>query len=250
MSTTPVIAPEAPQAPGPINHLGRIIGVFFSPTATFEDIVRRPSWIVPVILMSVLGIGVAFVMNQKVDWRDVASKRIEESPRAANLSAEQKQQQIEMSAKISPGAAYGFGLLGPILGVVIVAAVMLLAYNVIGGADAKFSVAMGIISHAFVVTILSTLLFILILYLKAPGTIDLENPVATNVGAFLPESVPKALMALGKSIDVFTIWMLLLISIGFTAVNPKKLKGKSLSIAIAVWAVYVGCKMGIAWIFS
>ena len=127
---------------------------------------------------------------------------------------------------------------------------MLLAYNVIGGADAKFGVAMGIISHAFLVTILSTLLFILILYLKAPGTVDLENPVATNVGAFLPESMPKALMALGKSIDIFSIWMLLLISIGFTAVNPKKLKGKSLSIAIAVWAVYVALKMGGAWIFS
>ena len=29
MSTTPVIAPEAPQAPGPINHFGRIMGAFF-----------------------------------------------------------------------------------------------------------------------------------------------------------------------------------------------------------------------------
>lgn len=250
MSTTPVVAPEAPQAPGPIDHLARIIGVFFSPKATFEDVARRPTWAIPVVLMTILGIGVAFVMNQKVDWRDVASKRIEESSRAANLTAEQKEQQIAMSAKISPAAAYAFGALGPIFGVVIVAAVMLLAYNLIGGADAKFSVSMGIISHAFVVTILSTLFFILILYLKAPGTVDLENPVATNVGAFLPESTPKALMSLGKSIDIFSIWMLLLISLGFTAVNPKKLKGKSLSIAIAVWAVYVACKMGAAWIFS
>jgi hypothetical protein len=250
MSMTPVIAPEAPQAPGPINHFGRIIGVFFSPKATFEDIVRRPSWLIPLVLMTVLGIAVAFVMNQKVDWRDVASKRIEDSPRAANLSAEQKEQQIAMSAKVSPGVAYAFGALGPIIAVVVVAAVMLLAYNVVGGANANFSVAMGIISHAFVVTILSTLFFILILYLKPPGTIDLENPVATNVGAFLPESTPKALMALAKSIDIFSIWMLLLISIGFAAVNPKKLKGKSLSIAIAVWAIYVACKMGLAWIFS
>jgi len=250
MSTTPALAPEAPQAPGPINHFGRIIGVFFSPNATFEDIAKRPSWVIPIVLMTVLGLGVAVVMNQKIDWRDVASKRIEESPRAANLSADQKQQQIEMSAKISPGAAYGFGLLAPILGVLVVAAVMLLAYNVIGGADAKFGAAMGVVSHAYVVTILSTLLFILILYLKAPGTIDLDNPVATNVGAFLPESAPKALMALGRSIDIFSIWTLLLISIGFAAVNPKKLKGKSLSIAIAVWAVWVAIKMGGAWIFS
>jgi hypothetical protein len=250
MVTTPVIAPEAPEAAGPINHFARIIGVFFSPKATFEDIVRRPSWILPVILMTVLGIGVAFVMNQKVDWRDVASKRIEESPRSANLSAEQKEQQVAMSAKVSPPVAYAFGALGPILAVLIVAALMLLAYNVIGGANASFSAALGVVSHAFVVTLLSSLLFILILYLKAPGTVDLDNPVATNLGAFLPESTPKVLMSLGKSIDIFSIWMLLLIAMGFTAVNPKKLKGKSLSIAISVWAVYVAIKMGGAWIFS
>ena len=250
MSLTPVIAPEAPEASGPINHFGRIIGIFFSPKATLADIVRRPSWIVPVILMTVLGIGVAFALNQKVDWRDVASKRIEESPRAAQMSAEQKEQQLAMSAKISPFVAYGFGLLGPILSVVIVAGVMLLAYNVMGGANAGFGASMGIVSHAFVVSLLSSLLFILILYLKAPGTVDLENPVATNIGTFLPESTPKALLSLAKSLDIFSIWTLLLISMGFAAVNPKKLKGKALSIAVVVWAIYVACKMGMAWIFS
>jgi hypothetical protein len=189
-------------------------------------------------------------MNQKIDWRDVASKRIEESPRAANLSAEQKEQQIEMGAKISRPLAYVFGTIGPILAVVVVAAVMLLVYNLIGGAGAKFGAAMGIVSHAFVVTILSTLLLILILYLKAPGTIDIENPVATNVAAFLPDSTPKALQSLGKSLDIFGIWILILISVGFAAVNPKKLAGKSFAIAASVWAVFTACKMGLAWIFS
>ncbi len=250
MSTTPVVAAEAPQAPGPINHFARIIGVFFSPKSTFEDIAQRPSWILPVILMTVLGGLVAFVMNQKVDWRDVATKRIEESSRSANLSAEQKSQQIEMSAKISPAIAYVFGMAWPILQALIVGSVLLLAYNVLAGGDTKFGAAMGITAHAYFPWILYSMLFILILYLKAPGTVDLENPIATNVGAFLPESTPKALMSLGKSIDVFTVWTLLLISIGFTATNPKKLRGKGLTIVIAVWAVYVAVKMGFAWIFS
>ena len=250
MSTTPVIAPEVPEASGPINHLGRLIGVFFSPKSTFEDIVRRPSWILPVVLMTVLGFAVAFVMNQKVNWRDVASKRIEENPRAANLSAEQKEKQLAMSEKISPGIAYCFGVLWPILQALIVAAVMLLAFNLIGGAGARFGTSMGIVSHAYFPWILYSLLYILILYLKVPGTVDLENPIATNVGAFLPDGTPKALMSLAQSIDVFSFWTLLLLSIGFTAVSPKKLKGKALGIVISVWAIYVAVKMGTAWIFS
>src|ERR1051326_807863 len=254
MSTmTPVMAPEAPEPNGPsgsINHLGRLIGVFFSPKETLQSIAARPSWLVPVVLMVVLGTATAFVMNQKVDWRDVASKRLEESPRAANMSAEQKEQQLAMSAKVSPYFVYVFGTLIPILAVVITAAVLLLAYNLVGGANANFAQAMGIVSHAMVVGLIGTVFLILVLYLKPPGTIDLDNPVATNVGAFLPESTPKALMALAKSIDIFSIWTLILIAIGFAAFNPKKLKGNAFSIALAVWAVWVALKMGGAWIFS
>lgn len=251
MATTTVGMPDsAPEPQQPVNHFGRIIGVFFSPGATFADIARSPSWILPVILMMVLGAGVAFVMNQKVDWRDVAAKRIEESPRAANLSPEQKEQQIAMSAKISPGIAWGIGICWPILQALIVAAVMLLAYNLIGGAGARFGTSMGIVAHAYFPWILYSLLFILILYLKTPGTVDLENPVATNMGAFLPESTPKALMSLAKSIDIFSIWTMFLVSLGFAAVNPKKLKGKALGIVITVWVVYVLIKVGGAWIFS
>ena len=127
---------------------------------------------------------------------------------------------------------------------------MLLAFNLIGGAGARFGTSMGIVSQAYFPWILYSLLYILILYLKVPGTVDLENPIATNVGAFLPDGTPKALMSLAQSIDVFSFWTLLLLSIGFTAVSPKKLKGKALGIVISVWATYVAVKMGTAWIFS
>lgn len=251
MATTTVGMPDPAPAPHtPVNHFGRIIGTFFSPKATFESIAQQPSWILPVVLAMVVGAVVAFALNQKVDWRDVASKRIEASPRAAQLTPEQKEQQLAMSAKISPAVAWGIGLCWPILQAVVVGAAMLFAFNLIGGAGTKFSNAMGIVAHAYVPWLLYSLLFVVVLYLKEPGTLDLENPVATNVGAFLPEKAPAALMSLGKSIDVFSIWTLFLISIGFTAVNPKKLKGSALGITVSVWAAYVVVKVGLAWIFS
>jgi hypothetical protein len=248
MATTPALAAEAPE---PINHFARIIGVFFSPKETFQSIAKSPSWILPVVLMTVLGCVVGFVMNKKVDWRDVASKRIEESPRAAQLSADQKEQQIEMGAKISPYFAYGFGLVGPILLTVIVGAAMLAAYNLLAGAGASFKVSMSIVAHAYLVSVVSSLLFLLILFLKPPGTINLENPVAANLGAFLPDGTSKTVMALGTAIDLFSFWILFLIGLGFAAYNPKKLKlGSSISIALTVWAVYQACRLGATFIFS
>jgi hypothetical protein len=91
----------------------------------------------------------------------------------------------------------------------------------------------------------------LILFLKPPGTINLENPVAANVGAFLPDGTSKTVMALGTAIDLFSFWIIFLIGLGFAAYNPRKLKlGSSISIALTVWAVYQACRLGLTFAFS
>ena len=248
MATTAVPAPEAQAS---ISPFGRVIGVFFSPGKTFEDIVRKPSWMLPLALITILSIAVSFSINQRINWREFMSQQIEKSPRAAQMSAEQKQQQIEGGAKFSPAFTYGIGLLGPILGALVVSLVMWGAYSLLGGASTNFGTAFSITSHAFLTGLVSSPLFILILYLKPYGTADLENPLAANLAAFLPDESAKWLVALCKSFDIFTFWTLILLAIGFAAVNPKKLKAsKTYTIAFGVWAAFMACRVGWAFIFS
>ena len=249
MATTPVPMPEAQAAT--LSPFGRILGVFFSPRPTFEDIVRKPSWLLPVILSTILGVLVSFAINQRINWRDFMNQQIEKSPRAAQLSSEQKQQQIEAGAKFAPISTYVFGTLGPLLAALVVALIMWGAYSLIGGISTNFGTAFAITAHAFMTSRVSSPLFILILYLKPYGTADLDNPLAANLGAFLPEDAAKWLLALSKSLDIFLFWFLILMAIGFAAVNPKKLKGaKSFTIAFGVWAAWVVCRVGWAFIFS
>jgi len=133
----------------------------------------------------------------------------------------------------------------------VMALVMWGAYNLLGGANTNFGTAFAITSHAALTGLVSSVLIILVLYLKPAGTVDLENPVASNIAAFLPEDSAKWLVALLKSIDIFTFWTLILLAIGFAATNPKKLRGsKAFTIAFSVWAVYVVCRVGGVWIFS
>src|SRR5205823_13884584 len=66
----------------------------------------------------------------------------------------------------SPVFTYGIGLLGPILGVLVVGLVMWGAYSLLGGASTNFGTAFSITSHAFLTGLVSSPLFILILYLK------------------------------------------------------------------------------------
>jgi hypothetical protein len=250
MATASMPAPDAQSQPA-ISPIGRIVGVFFSPKATFEDIVRKPSWVLPVVLLTLFSIGVTIVINQRVDWRQFMSQQIEKNPRSANLSAEQKERQIEGGAKFTPIVSWVIGLCGPILFALVVALAMWGAYNLLGGSNTNFGTSFAITSHAALTGLVSSLLFILVLYLKPPGTVDMENPVATNLAVLLPDDAAKWLIALLKSIDVFTFWTLILLAIGFATTNPKKLKGsKAFMIAFSVWAIYVVCRVGGAWIFS
>ncbi len=250
MVTTSTATPE-PEAQAAVSPMGRIIGVFFSPKATFEDIVRKPSWVLPVVLLTVLSLCVSFAINQRINWREFMTQQIEKSPGAANMSAEQKEQRIEAGAKFSPPSTYAIGLVGPIIATLCVALVMWGGYNLLGGANANFGSSFGITSHAFLTGLVSSPLLILILYLKPIGTVDLDNPVAANLAAILPDDSAKWLVALGKSIDLFSFWTLILLAIGFAATNPRKLRGsKSFSIAFGIWATFVVLRVGWAFIFS
>jgi hypothetical protein len=241
--------PEAQAAT--ISPFGRVFGVLFSPKKTFEDIARRSGWVLPILVTTVLSIIAVTALNQRMNWRDYIVQQMDKNPRTAQLSAEQKQQQADTGAKFTVGIVYASGLLVPICFALIVGLVMWGAYNLLAGAGATFSQAFSIVAHAGLVGIVSTPLFLLVLFLKPPGTMDPENPLATNLAALLPEDAAKWLVALCKSFDVFTFWTLILIAIGFAAVNPRKLKGaKSFTIAFTVWAVYVVLRVGWAFITS
>lgn len=251
MATTTAVSPAAPEPQPQMNAISRVFGVLFSPQKTFEDIVRKPGWVLPIVLLTILSMAVSFGLNQRMNWREFMSQQIEKSPQGAQLSADQKEQRIEAGAKFAPISTYVFGTLGPLLIALIFALVMWGAYSLLGGASTNFSTAMAITAHAFMTGLISSPLFLLVIFLKAPGTIDLDNPVATNLAAFLPDDSAKWLVALLKSFDVFTFWTLILIAIGFAVTSPKKLKGsKPYVIAFSVWAAYVVCRVGFAFAFS
>src|ERR1700687_4702266 len=121
MATTPVPAPEAQAT---ISPLGRITGVLFSPKSTFEDIVRKPTWLPPMVLEVILAIVVCFCLNQRMNWLEYIGQQIDKNPRAAQMPSEQKQQQIETSAKYAPIATYVFGVGGQIVAALVVSLTM------------------------------------------------------------------------------------------------------------------------------
>jgi hypothetical protein len=251
MATTIAVSPDAPEPAPQMSAISRVFNVLFSPKKTFEDIVRKPGWVVPLLISTILSIGVSFTMAQRVNWREYISQQMEKSPQAAQLSPEQKEQRLDAGVKFTTPFVYAVGVVGPVIGALVFALIFWGAYSLMGGISTNFSTAFSIAAHAFMTGLISAPLLILVLFLKDPSAIDPNNPLASNIAAVFPDDAPQWLVALGKSFDVFTFWTLILLAIGFAAVNPKKLKGaKPYTIAFSVWAVYVVLRVGWNFIFS
>jgi hypothetical protein len=252
MGTTAVApAPGGEQAK--IGAFGRLTGVLFSPGQTFEDIVRKPSWVVPIVILIILNIAVTALVVKKIDWAGMIRTQLENSSQSSQLTEDQKDQRIAVGVKVAPYFAWAAGLLGIPVSALILTLVYWLGFNLLKGASLKFSTSFGITVHALLPSMVAFILTGIILYLKPAGEInpDPARMAATSLAAFLPMTAPKWLVALGGSVEIFWFWCMALLAIGYSASNPRKItKGRAFAVVIGIWLVWVLAKVGWAAAFS
>ncbi len=249
--TTP--APQ--QAPAPVSSFGRLFGVFFEPKATFESIVQRPTWVLPMLALILISIVIVALIGSRVGWRQVMERQIANSPRAQQrmeqIPPEQREQILARQAKFAGVVAYVLVVAGTAIAEVVVAALLLAVFNIVSGSKIGFSTSLGIVAHSWMPYVITGLLGILILFIKDPTTIDTQNLVASNPGALLPDGSAKWLVSLLTSLDLFTFWVLALQGIGYSVTNPKKISfGKAFSYILVVWLFFVLVKVGLAAAFA
>ena len=243
MATTSMPAPEAAA---PVSPIGRIIGVFTSPKQTFTSIAEKPSWVAPMLLMMILAVVVGGLLNSKMNWAQYIRHKAEENPRFEQLSEEKKDEAVAGQVKFWAGFSYAVGAVAIPVSILIFAGIYLVAFNLMSGAGVRYGQSFAITTHAFLPAAITSILAMIILPLKTYGDVDPENIVATSLKAYLPETAPKPLLALGGSLELFWIWCLVLIAIGFMAANPRKVKpGAAFGIVFGLWAIWVLAK--VAW---
>lgn len=255
MVTTATPAPAAP-VPGPTNPFARIVGVIFSPKATFASIAQKPSWIVPVIVAVFLGLGFSTAVSRHIGWADLVRQQIAASPRAQkqieSLPADQREQAIATRAVAMPYIFYTLNVVAPFIGALLFAAIFMGVFNAVLGARIGFKTSLGVMSYAWIPQVIAILVAIPILLIKDPSTIgDINNFMASNPGVVLSDDSPKWLVALLGSFDIFSFWTIITMSFGFSAADPKKLTfGKAFRTIIVVWVIYVVGKVGLVAAFT
>jgi hypothetical protein len=240
MATSPVA-----EAPPQMSTVSRLLGALFNPRPTFEDIARRPTWIAPLVVLVLVSLAITAIFGQRVGWRSFMERQFAGNPRTEQMPPEQREQALERAVQFAPVIGYAGAIVILPLAALVVAGVLLGAFNLIASAGIQFKNALGIVTHAWMPGFVGGLLAILVLFLKDPSTVDLEHLVASNPGALLSGDSPKWLITLATSFDLFTIWSILLMAVGFSSANPKKVSvARAFGIIVVLWLAYVLVKVG------
>jgi len=241
----PLIVSE-PPALHQMSEPARLAGVFFSPGKAFADIARRPRWWIPVILIALLSTVYLNIFTQRVGWESVIRQTLDRLPNAQAMNAQQREQAITNGAKFYKYFGYGGAALGTLFYVFIVAVILMFIFDTMMSASIGLKRMMAIVAYGFLPLIIQTLLSLVVLFLKDPDEFNLQNPLMFNVGAYLSPDSPAALRALGSSMDLFSLWIIVLLAIGVHAAGRKISFGKALAGIGLPWALYVCLKTAAA----
>jgi hypothetical protein len=228
---------------------GRLIGVLTSPEKTFQSIRERPSWVVALLVVLLVGAGVYLVMSQRMDMAEIVRESIAAQDR--EVPPEQAEAIIDFYDRFGRAMAYGFiFVLQPILWV-LATLCLWVATRLVGG-EATFKQGWATVIHSQLPQAVGGLLSLPAILSRDTfhfEDVQTGSVLPSNLGFLAPEGASAAVLSLLSAFDLFKLWTLVLLVIGFAAVARLK-KGTAAAAVVGCWALYVLGKAGWAAIFG
>jgi hypothetical protein len=242
-SSAPAVPPP-PAAPQK-NTFARLAGALFAPGETFEDVARKPDILLPLLIFIIIGYITTIIVMPRMDFESILNQQ-REAMQAQN--PQMKDSDFEPVARMTRAFATVMGWIGPLIGVlmyVIIAAIFLLAFRLFGGTG-TFQQALSATLYAWVPLVLFSIVMTIVVLSR--GTFDpaaAATIVKSNPAFLVSMKEQPVLFSLLSSFDIFTIWTLVLLSFGYSAMS-KLSRAKSAVIVFALYFAWVFVKVGFA----
>jgi hypothetical protein len=217
----------------------RIFGVFYEPGKVFADVAERPRWLVPMIVSILLALSFTYAISSHIGWDQTIRQTFANNPRVADLPADQREQLVARSAKFASSAGWAGAVVGPPFFTLVIAGILTGIFNGLLGTELKFMQMFAISAYAFLVRGLYSLLLILLLYLKPPEDFNIQVSPFSPAAYMNRAENPKWLMSLAGSLDLFTLWTIVLLAIGFSVAAKKLSFSKALTGIAIPWLIWV-----------
>jgi membrane protein, antimicrobial resistance system len=215
-------APEPPQ----MSEAGTLAGIFFEPGKTFEDLRRKPRFILALVILIILATAFSFTFYYKVgeaNFRKFIAAQIDKSGRAQSMSVEDKNKGVELNLTIGKVVRYVL----PVIIIIVVAIgglIYWLGGKAFGGTGNYFHGVSVWVYASFPPLVLGTIANFIILFLKSIDDIDIgtgsqRGLVNANPSFLIDGKSMPVLATLVGTLDLFMIWGWVLAAIGLRIVN-------------------------------
>lgn len=226
------------------SSFGRVFSVLSSPTKTFKSIAERPTALVAILLVVVIATGVNFLVFSRVDGEEMVRAQIEKQDR--ELTDEQMENAVSMGEKMKYIAPAATLVMAPVL-MVAFAGVFLVAFK-LQGSDIDFRRTLSTYVYGSMPAMVKALLIVPVALSKSEisaQAAQANTVLMSNLAFLAPDDAGPTVLAALSSADVFSVWMIALLAMGFSIVG-KVSKGSATLTVLLLWIVGVAVKVGLA----
>lgn len=227
---------------------GRVIGALVSPEKTFRSIAERPTWVVPLLLLVLVTCLIGYEVGQRVDFEQQIRQQMAE--RGDKVSEADIQRGVDFMEKFGKIFFLAPAVLSP--GAYLLFALVFLVALRLSGSEIGFAQSFSVIVHSMVPWLVHALLSLpLILRQEAldPETLQRGGVLMSNLAALAPEDSGKVLLSLLGSLDLFSVWTLVLLIIGYRVV-ARVSATTATAVTLTLWVLLLAGKLGFTAIFS
>jgi len=223
-----------------MNRITNLGLIFTSPGTAARSIAEDPHWLLPLIVVLVVAFVFGFVTYkfQAEQQREFLEKIKEERGVDMDIDARLAPTTTRrVTSGLQSAAAIGIMF-------ILIPALVLNGFAKITGGESSFRRMFALLSFAGLITALSLLVKLPLVLAKQ--SID----VRTSAAMFAPSvGLQSPLYAFLNAFDVFAIWELVAVCIGFSVLSGLAVK-KSAAIVVGLWGLGVAILVGIAVITS
>jgi len=233
------------------------------PGEAFKEIDRRPTWLAPIIIaaLAMMAGNAIYYWRVNPNWEQRVRARVEQHriTTGQGMTPEQVEKQVLFAKTMGRLFIMLPAIITPAF-CLIVGGFYFVGFGIAFLSAPPYKKILSVVAWSEAATrVVAALILILVLIVvdkeKLQGVnTTFSSIVLVNLGAFLPSNVSPAIKSVASSLDIFVVWFLILLTIGFADITEAQAKKitvwKSGALVFGAWAAWVLIKAGMALVFG
>ncbi|MGB2696289.1 MAG: YIP1 family protein [Candidatus Zixiibacteriota bacterium] len=232
---------SVPEEKATMYGFSKVFNTYFEPRKVFGFLKIKPTWLVPFIIFVVLGLVTTWFMHP-LRMKQVITN-IEENER---YTEEQKEVIIERIGTSDRPPIYQIGVIPLfILGYLILfSGILFFVFSVLLGGDSSFKRVLSVFSYSTLIAIPQSIVHLPLAFAKQTADVN------TSLAIFLStEAKGTFFHSVLKGFDIFTLWQVIVLSIGLAVMYNYTTK-KSFTVVLILWVLLIVVGAGLSGLFG